>query len=176
MRSGGRIATVVTATTLVALLGGFASVVAAPAEAPTAPASGASTGATSGATTSGPATRRTPTTAAELRVGTTELDGGLGLPAGVTLLGPAHSETSATGIRRWEVDLDLGAVEPGDVLDSLAADLIAAGFDVRRGTHDVFGARQSEGRWSIVVARSEIRGRGDDARDVLTLGIGSRRA
>jgi hypothetical protein len=169
MRTGLRLATVVGAATLVAMAGAFGSVVAAPVYVPvqTPTASSAHDAALADAARSGgPA----------LTVGTTQIPGGIALPAGMRLLGPAITGHSPGDLHRWEMTLDLGDVPGSEALDSLAASLTALGFEVRQGRHDVFAARERANRWEIVVLLVETRGTGEDARDVLGLAIGSRPA
>lgn len=111
-----------------------------------------------------------------ISVGASELRGGLELAPGLRLIGRPSATTDALGYRRWETDIDLGTVPAAAALDHLASTLRSLGFDVRRGSQDVFAARRSDGRWQIVVARVRPLGRGDDAGEVLGLGIGSRAA
>lgn len=100
---------------------------------------------------------------------------GLALPRGV--VASDASRTYADGeLRGWETSVDLGPVSVADALRCVRDDLAAQGFSLRTGSHDVFGARQRDGRWEIVVARVEHHGRADAQRDVLTVGIGSRPA
>lgn len=100
---------------------------------------------------------------------------GLALPSGV---GPASATRTFTRgeLRGWEASVDLGPVAVAAALRSLRDDLTDRGFEMRGGSHDLFGARQRDGRWEIVVARVEHHGRADTARDVLTVGIGTRPA
>ena len=154
-------AAVVTASVLTT--GALGSVVAQPrpAVAPTAPAA--------------PAARSTAPVRGSL-VAASELPGGLVLPVGVQLVGSPTASTDSLGYRRWETDLELGRVPAAQALDELAATLTSSGFEVRRGSKDVFAARLVEGRWVIVVARVRQVGQGDAGTDVLALGIGSRAA
>jgi len=166
MRATTRIATVLAMAAAVAVVcGGWGSATSSPAYAPTqsAVASAGRTG---------------PVAEAESHVvllASPVLPQGLALPSGV---GPASTTRTFTRgeLRGWEASVDLGPVAVAAALRSLRDALTDQGFEIRGGSHDLFGARQRDGRWEIVVARVEHHGRADTARDVLTVGIGTRPA
>lgn len=167
MRTAARIALVLTTTTALAVAcGGWGSALSAPAYAPTTALLVATTGAQR-LPALGPAD------ADAVLLGTQVLPEGLAVPRGATPTGDAHAFVDGP-LRGWEIAVDLDTVPVHDALAALRADLGAHGFTLRAGSRDVFAARQREGRWEIVVARVATHGRGDRARDVLTLGVGSR--
>jgi hypothetical protein len=100
------------------------------------------------------------------------LPDGLTLPHGTSAIDKATTSRSVGGVRRWEVRLDLGAATGSAALDSLAAQLDRAGWQIRRGSHDLFAARQVGARWEIVVARWPAPR--STSIHTLGLGIGSR--
>jgi hypothetical protein len=159
MQTSTRIATILATATVVAVVGaGWASTVGAPAYAPATSASSAP-----------------PASAGVVRVATSVIPGGLPVPTGTSKPGAPHAFVAGP-LRGWEVAIDLAAVPADAALDLLRDDLTAQGFTLRSGSRDVFAARQRARRWEIVVARVETHGRGDRAREILTLGVGSRPA
>ena len=57
------------------------------------------------------------------------------------------------GIKRWETRFDLGDATGARALNELARQLTLAGWQIERGSQDLFAARLTNGRWEIVVAR-----------------------
>lgn len=162
MRTSTRVATVLLMTGITAAAGGiWGGALTAPVVAPVATSTGV---------------RAVQPAPAQVRVGTAALATGVALPAGSALLGAPSVSSSDGGLRRWECTVDLAGASPAAALAIVRADLRAHGFDVQGGTSDVFAVRRCEGRWEIVVARVALHGTGEDATQVLELGIGSRPA
>jgi hypothetical protein len=162
MRTTTRIATTITTTLVVVVAGGWAGALTAPAIAPTA----------APRTAAGPAPADAAGTGTT-RVATALLHGGLSVPAGLTQSEPVHRLADGA-MSGWEAAFDLHGVPSATVLDVLRADLVTKGFELRSGTHDVFGVRQHDDRWEIVVARVDVHGTSDRGTEVLRIGIGSR--
>ena len=116
----------------------------------------------------------TPATAAPTAAPRYELPGGLSLPHGTVPVAKATESTDARGMSRWEVRLDLGSSTGAQALDQLAAQLAGAHWQIERGAQDLFAARQTDGRWEIVVARWPAPQL--ESAHTLGIGIGSRPA
>ena len=104
------------------------------------------------------------------------LPDGVRLPAGAVVMGPPTTSEHRGDLRQSQLDVRLSATTVPAALDSLSAELTRLGWQVRRGSSDVFAVRRAGDRWELFQARVDAGRSRSFHGAVLAVGIGSRPA
>jgi hypothetical protein len=105
-----------------------------------------------------------------------ELPIGVRLPADGVLVGAPRAVEHDGQHSDWRARVRFPTTTASAALDSLERTLTAGGWQVERGSTDVFAVRQSGSRWELIQVLVDTSQPDRDQGSVIDVGIGSRRA
>jgi len=104
------------------------------------------------------------------------LSNGVRLPADAVVLGTPLTSEHGGDLHQSQVDVRLTSSTVPAALDSLTGELTRLGWEVRRGSSDVFAVRRAGDRWELFQARVHTGHSPSFHGTVLVVGTGSRPA